>query len=188
VERVSSYENLNTIAKFCECKLPEVSVRTSTNCEVLSFFDGVSEFAKCNNTYIIKGIASDMYEYGRNFRFIEDLKGNFPKNVSSFIVWGDGGNYPVERIDRLNSYNDQDVLIMHLMTAKDYLFDEDTLLGLKWLEKSSDFCTFTCKSSVLKLSDNKVIGHIFHNEGTLAKDSISIEDFKKKLKELLKIK
>jgi len=179
---LSGCENKIDKKNTCDCELPTVRIGMSANCIVKSFLEGVSEYSYCSNTYVIKGVALDMYEYGRNIRFVEDLKGNFPENVRTFIVWGDGGyDFPQSRQDYLSIYNEQDVLIMHLAPAEEYKYELPP--GVTWFEKPGDYSTFICTWSVLKLSDGYVTGNILSNE---YRSTMSWNDFHKELQKSLK--
>jgi len=182
---LSGCENKADKKNTCDCDLPPVMIGTSVNCIVKSFLEGVSDYSNCSNTYVIKGVALDMYEYGRNIRFVEDLKGNFPENVSTFIVWGDGEPLGVERTDYLSQLNEQDVYIMHLAPAGEYQFEIPP--GVTWLEKQGDYCTFACTKCFLKLSDGYVTGYILPKEdGDGSITTMSWNDFQNKLQKVLK--
>ena len=120
-------------------------------CETWMIFQEnyVTNFQK-NEVFFIKGIAGDLYEYGRHIEIIEDLKGNLA-GESSIFVWGDGcpsSDIPcmmTRRLDNMSLYNENDTLIM-LITRAEKRFDED-------IETSSDYATFECAFSVLKLSN-----------------------------------
>ena len=131
------------------------------DCHVLSFMESVSRDFDGNTTYIIKGIVLDKYEhYGLKIRFVEDLKGNFPKNVTTFDTWGantPSTSYFLYRSDNLTIYKTQDVLIMHLLPVLDYLFLDQQRSSP---EKSGDYTTLPCTYSVLKLSDDYVTGYL----------------------------
>jgi len=109
--------------------------------------------------YLIKGIAMDIYEYGRNIKIIEDIKGNY-NGESSIFVWGEG--YPSEdsgfvsiycnRVDNITNYNEKDTLIMFL-----YRIDGEYE---GFIEKSGDYATLIGSRSTLKFSNNFVIGPI----------------------------
>ena len=114
----------NNTFEFEECIIPSMGDNQSfgypplaLDCSVTSFLDGVSRYSKCSNTYLIKGIALDAFEYGRNIKLVEDLKGNFPKNVGTFIAWGNGQpGITLERETNLSvCVDNQDVLILHLI-------------------------------------------------------------------------
>ena len=150
------------------------------NCSVFSFIEGVSEHSKCG-CYLIKGIALDVYEYGRNIRLVEDLKGNFPKNIETFIVWGDGNSFICSnRSDNLMMYEKQDVLIMLLAPAHN-LPEEMIPPGHTWFEKPEDYVTITCTSSVLKLSEGNVTGHILPSDGSPHIDTMPWIEFQTRL-------
>ena len=143
--------------------------------------------------YVIKGIALDTYKYGRKIKFLEDLKGNFPENVDTLIVWGGwSNNYPyftTARPDFLdgNDYDNHDVLIMLLQPSTTWSLYAHS--EIPWLEKYGDFSTIGCTFCVLKLSDGHVMGrHIFQEEGfyNLSKKFVSWNEFNEILKEVLK--
>ena len=163
--------------------LPQVAA----NCFVYSFMEGVS---MCSNDsiYIIKGTVLNKIEYGLNIRLIEDFKGNFPKNINTFIVWGDGNGFlESNRMDNLTLYKKQDVLIMLLNPVSD-LPPEMIPKGHTWLEKLEDYATLTCTCSVLKSSDGHVSGYILANDELWGiEQTMQYEDFQKKLNELLMI-
>ena len=124
-----------------------------------SFLVGVKNSTE-SNTYIIKGIVLDKIEYGLSIRLVEDLKGNFPKNVDTFTAWGYGNSFlESNRSDRLILYNTQDVLIMHLAPVCDLSHMKPQ--GHTWFEKPEDYATLDCEPSVLKLSDGYVTGYLF---------------------------
>ena len=135
------------------------------NCSVQSFIEGVSTYSRCNNFYLVKGIALEAYEYGRYIKLVEDLKGNFPKDVDAFIAWGDGSEgLESNRQGNLSIlYNSQDVLIMLLTTVEPYVLELPP--GITWFEKPGDYHTIMCTSSVLKLSGEHVVGHILPSKG-----------------------
>ena len=140
----------------------ETEPQLAGDCIVSSFFEGISRDLNDNN-YIIKGIVLDKVEYGLNISLVEDLKGNFPKKVNTFIIWGaddafDYVNIELNRMDNLTLYKKNDVLIMHLIpTRRD-------MSGWTPLEKPKDYTTIGCAYSVLKLSDGYVTGHILSSE------------------------
>ena len=170
----------------CECELPSLSIGMAVNCPVYSFMEGVSMYSECSNVYVIKGIALDEYEYGRNIQLVEDLKGNFPKDVDTFVAWGDGRiGIAVDRSDYLNIYDNQDVLIMLLMSVRNLA--ESVPPEFTWIEKPEDYCTFPCVKSVLRLSDGYVTGIIAPCD-VLEDQTMPWNDFQKELKKLLKSK
>ena len=144
-----------------ELQKTEIEPLLSYSCMVSSFLEGVSMYSNDNNTYIIKGIVSNKTETGLNIRLVEDLKGNFPKNVNTFFVWG-GANTFIEShiLDNLLMYNKQDALIMHLTPAL-VLPAEMIPEGHTWLGKQGDYSPLNCAYSVVKLSDDYVTGYIF---------------------------
>jgi len=61
---------------------------TGTCFRLFSFIEGVALYLNNKEVFVIKGEALEEYEYDRRIRFIEDLKGNFPKNIDTFFAWG----------------------------------------------------------------------------------------------------
>ena len=171
-----------------ECVMPSMS-GMALDCYVSSFLEGASECSKCSNVYIIKGMALDSYEYGLNIKLVEDLGGNFPKNINTFIAWGDGNSFLCSnRLDRLDMYSSQDVLIMLLTPARELPADMIPD-GNTWLEKPGDYTTLVCTASVLKLSGGYVTGFIEPNNNKKSDETfltiMSWKDFQKKLKKAL---
>jgi len=177
----------NEMDNDCECFPSMGDSRMMLNCNVSSFLEGVSTYSNCNDLYIIIGIALDANEYGRSFKLFEDLKGNFPTNMNTFSVWGDGATtFELNRMDDLRMYGDQDVLIMLLTPARDlsYMTPEGT-----WIEKPEDFTTITCTKSVLKFSDGYVTGYLTPVEGfNFVEQKMKWSDFQKELHKLLNTK
>ena len=165
----------------------------SADCIVSSFLEGLSKDYSYyenvyyyDNVYIIKGIVLDKIEYGIKISLVEDLRGNFPKNVNTFTVWGDGRTFiELNRIDNLTFYEKQDTLIMLLTPARD--LSHMTPPGHKWLEKPEDYNTLGCTFSTLKLSGNIVTGYILaNNDGWYDREQTMLyDDFEEELKELL---
>ena len=180
------------------CEKKEDDICTDPECLFNStFFESVSRNSNNRNTYIIKGIVLDNKGQGRSIRLIEDLKGNFPKGVNGFTAYGKSTVYintSFLRRDDLSLYDKHDVLIMHLTKA-----------GAPF----NFYATIDCDHSIVKLSDDYVTGHILAYEGiewsekkpleeliqyvdslVLREqqniiDTIPLDDFQKKLKELL---
>ena len=133
-------------------------------CEYKGFMDNFVDNFYCNEFYFIKGLAQNIeHEYGRNIKFIEDLKGNFPKDITSFIAWGDGYTFVcLNRVDHLNMYENQDTLLMLLCPAiylPKYLSDSVPPL-IPFYEKECDYTTMSCAHSTLKLENGNVSGYI----------------------------
>jgi len=129
------------------------------DCRVSSFFKGVSLYFNCSDVFLIKGIVLDTHKKtGLHIRFTEDLKGNFPDNINSFIMWG-ANTLGFYGADNLTIYGKQDTLILLLTSAPDLseitLPEEFTVLM-----KPEDYTTLTCTRSVVKLSGDYAIGHI----------------------------
>jgi hypothetical protein len=178
---------------FEECNMPLSDPFVALNCGFTSFMEGAAMYSKCSNCFVIKGIALETNEYGLNIQFVEDLKGNFPENVNTFIAWGDDSNFNafcVNRWDDLTIYNNQDVLIMLLTPARDW---SDMIPEYTWLEKAEDYTTLSCTFSVLKLSDGYVTGHILpfkelETTDTLPVDNMTWKEFQTRLNKIFKKK
>ena len=133
-----------------------LSMYSNANCGwVATFKENYLYYFQKDDIFFIKGVALDVFEYGRTIEVIEDLKGNFT-GESSIFVWG-GGNSPKdsgciptnERMDHIELYQENDTLIM---LVKSVTFE--------CLEAISDYTTITCGYSVLKLSNGFVTGEI----------------------------
>jgi len=164
------------------------------NCVVGSFLPATprpwSE-EQMSSIYIIKGVALDAYEYGRRIKLVEDLIGNFPKNVDVITVWGGvnkNGMYTAldygrqEYLACYDCYKEGDILVMALKQATgldEYLARMHTdgfpsgsieerkkALEGNWVETSEDFTTFPCTHSVLWLRNSYVLGHIRFERST----------------------
>ena len=148
----------------------------TTDCRVASFMEGVSKYSNCCNLYVIRGIAMEGHEYGRKFMLVEDLKGNFPKNVHTFIAWGASQSEGIvsERVEHMFMYTEQSELIMLLSPVQ-----EPTRF-----ESLEDYTTLSCTHSVLRLSDGNVSGNILDKDGYIV--IMKWKDFQKKLKKELK--
>lgn len=110
------------------------------------------------DVFFIQGTVLETYQqYGKKIEITTDLKGNFPKEKTNFIAWGD--LYPTssysDRFDNLRLYNDQDTLLMLLLPVPDL---ENYFPNS--VEKWGDYKTFPLAFSVLKLSSDTVIGYI----------------------------
>ena len=171
--------------------------KTSGSCgpDAVTFFQGITYHSNYRDVYIIKGIVLEKIEHGLKIELkiglVEDLKGNFPENISTLIVWG-GGSYFLEdnRLDNLSLYDKQDTLIM-LLTTPQEMPAEMIPPEYTWLEKPEDYTTLPCTFSVLKLSDDYVEGYILPPDDGIhiyINSTMLFEDFQKKLNELLKIK
>jgi len=123
----------------------------------VSFTENYFENIQKDEIIFIKGMALDIYKYGRNIKVIEDLKGNFA-DKSTIFVWGiaptDGrcGTGP-PRWDYITLYNMNDTLIMILAKARKR-FSGD-------VEKKGDYTTITLAYSILRLSNDTVTGVIY---------------------------
>ncbi len=88
-------------------------ITLAADCIEASFIENYSYCVENNRIFYIKGIALDIFEYGRTIKVIEDLKGNFD-GESSIFVWGSGypskDNYICisnERFDDIIKYYDK---------------------------------------------------------------------------------
>ena len=138
-----------------------ISVHSNASClfTLKSFTENYSNNFQKNEIFFIKGVALEIYEYGRTIKVIEDLKGNLD-DKSSIFVWGGGA--PSEesgficianaRSESMLWYNENDTLIM--LVGKPYVHEE-------CIETSGDYATFECGYSILKLSNGLVTGRIF---------------------------
>ena len=68
------------------------SVYSYADCDVKSFKENYVSNIQKNEVFFIKGVALEIFEYGRTIKVIEDLKGNYT-GESSIFVWG-AGNPP----------------------------------------------------------------------------------------------
>jgi len=131
---------------------------------VTSFLESYShamnkELLKFPESFVIKGIAGEVYKYGRKIHVIEDMKGNFD-GPSTIFVWG--GNtklvYPLHRMDYITRYQKNDVLIMMLFRiANERIFPCDCFRSI---EKPGEYVTIANGHSVVKISNNIVSGFI----------------------------
>jgi len=138
--------------------LSMLSTHSNACCEkVILFKENYLDNFQKDEVFFIKGVALDVFEYGRTIKVIEDLKGNLV-DESYIFVWGagrpsDGRPYlPTLRMEDMLSYNENDTLIMLL--TKPYVREEG-------IETSDDYATFPCSFSVLKLSNGLVTGYIY---------------------------
>ena len=137
-----------------------LSALSKASCEKVILFkeNYLNNFQK-DEVFFIKGVALDVFEYGRTIEVIEDLKGNFT-DESSIFVWGDGHPSPGsgffcisnERMDNIIQYNENDTLIM--LVKKPYVHEG-------CFEDLDDYATFPCAFSVLELSNGFVTGYIY---------------------------
>ena len=109
-----------------------------------------------NYYFFIKGLVLESYqEYGKKIQIIDDLKGNFPKEDTTFIACGYNNNSSTRtRFDDLKLYNSGDTLLM-LLNQRIYpsWIPED-------YETIGDYITLNSAFSVLQLSNNSVSGYI----------------------------
>ena len=135
------------------------SIHSKASCdEEISFKENYSKNFQKDKVFFIKGVALEVYEYGRTIKVVEDLKGNFYDEPFIF-VWG--GGFPSEgsgfigietnRSDVITWHQENDTLIMLL--GRPIVFEEG-------IETSGDYATMECTFSVLKLSNGFVTGCI----------------------------
>ena len=135
-----------------------LSVYSYADCSETSFKENYLKNFQKNEVFFIKGVALDVFEYGRTIKVIEDLKGNYT-GESSIFVWGTG--FPsnvsefeacmtVERWDIITQYQENDTL---LILVSPVVFEN-------CLETFGDYATITCAYSVLKLLNGFVTGYI----------------------------
>ena len=144
---------------FLICFLSIYSMHSYADCDVKSFKENYVSNIQKNEVFFIKGVALEIFEYGRTIKVIEDLKGNYI-GESSIFVWGGGdpseGSGFVcisnERSDNITQYQENDTLIM--IVVKSYRYESCPI------EDSNDYATIACAYSVLKLSNGFVTGHI----------------------------
>ena len=116
--------------------------------------------------FFVKGVALEVYEYGRTVKVIEDLKGNFD-DESFIFVWGAGfpseesgfTGFETNRCDLITLHQEKDTLIMLLGAPVVFEFEEGS-----GIEAHGDYATIECAYSVLKLSNGLVTGRIFPAE------------------------
>jgi hypothetical protein len=135
--------------------LPMLSMCLYADCREISFKENYLKYFQKDEVFFIKGIALDVFEYGRTIKVIEDLKGNFT-GESSIFVWGAGnppggkGCMSIERCDVITQYQKNDTLIM--------------LVGpvaiKNCFETFGDYTTIPCAYSILKFSNGFVSGYI----------------------------
>ena len=165
----------------CEKQIDEEP--SPADCFVYSFLEGVSTHSRCGDEcYLIKGMVQEHYEHGLNIRLVEDKKGNFPENTSTFTVWGAGFYGIKNRTDNILRYNKGDTLILHLVPI--YKQEESCLLNPGLInERPGDFAVIPCTSSALILSNGYVTGHIVLFGGWSA--TMRYDEFKTEIEKLL---
>ena len=128
------------------CKKTSISsCDIAWDCSTLkSFTESYSDNFKTNGVFFIKGVTLDAEKDGCNIKIIEDLKGNFVSK-SNIFVWHSGS-------DIIRYYEKNDTLIM-------------LLNGCRKIDEDIDYATLTCTHSVLKLSNDSVIGYIYPDKG-----------------------
>jgi hypothetical protein len=125
------------------------------NCfQKLGFVDNYKMNINREDVFFIKGvtIGYNYHGYGREIKPIEDLKGNFPKELSTFVLWGAGDTSA--RIDHLQSNTEKDTLIVLIkpVVSVDYPYTE---------QKIGDYTTIDCAYSMLYMEDGLVGGPSF---------------------------
>ena len=104
------------------------------------------------NAFFIQGLVLESHlEYAKKMQLIVDLKGNFPKETTTFFAWGKSEWWSPENVDDLRLYNNQDTLFMFLYPAY-----YNTTYGMK----TGDYITLPMSHSVVKLSNDSVSGYI----------------------------
>ena len=185
----------------------ECNVQMSTgsaDCIPISFMEGVSYHSKCN-CYIIRGTVQDVTlhrnEYGSHqwtsftIKLKEDLKGNFPDNVHTFVTWVNSliGWNVSSSIDYWTYYGNQSVVIF--MYSLSELSAISHQYGYSWeteLKNTEDFETHGCVNSVVKISGNYAIGRIFpfsyedSKKSSWENDIVLLSTFQKRIKEILR--
>jgi len=135
--------------------------------------------------YFVKGLVLECQnEYGKRIEIIDDLKGNFPKGITHFTVWGDPHpeDYLTSRFDNLRLYNNQDTLLMLLGRINRDFKSFQSNIDKRFPdidERQGDFETFPLAFSVLRLSKNTVNGYITSVFGK--KQTMSCEEFQELL-------
>lgn len=130
---------------------------TQADCLHCSFKENYAKNINREDVFFVKGKVADNVLYGKRIEILEDFKGSF-KDKSPVTVWGSGG--ASNRIDDMRIYNLSDTLIMlltHSDQEEDMLRTNNTEL---WNEKETDYITYGCCASVLKLSNGQVTGFI----------------------------
>jgi len=161
------------------CNMPYSDGIGSYDCHISSFLDGISMYAKCSNTYLVKGsVLNAQEDYGLQIKLIEDLKGNFPKDIQTFTVWGKKDDCLIahDRCDNLKFINQHQTLMMLLTNAGSSIYS----LSEHCFETPDDYTTLWCTCSVLELSIGKVTGYI-----VFGRETMSCEDFQTKMNEVL---
>jgi hypothetical protein len=131
-----------------------LSVYSYADCWERSFKENYLNNFQKNEVFFIKGIALDVFEYGRTIKVVEDLKGNFT-GESSIFIWGagnpsGGGCMTVERCDVITQYQKNDTLIILV----------SPVTTENCFETFGDYTTITCAYSILRLSNGFVSGYI----------------------------
>jgi len=170
---------------------PQKAKEEFMSCLFVPFIDSYLIQFQCDNVYFVKGIAQDtVYEYGRNIKLLEDLKGNFPQDIGTiFTAFGAGyfnHNDFVLRVDYLPIYKKQDTLLMLLISGMNYWEVRDLYIPQREDEEAG-YVTTDCCHSVLQLSNDSVIGRIYYKEDIGYKvypDTIPYKYFQKRLQEI----
>jgi len=117
-----------------------------------------------NRNFFIQGMVLESYnQHGKMVQIINDFKGNFSKETTTFITYGDfTPDFESLKYDDLKMYNSNDTLLMLLM------------------QDGNNYATFNYGFSVLKLSNNSVIGYI--TSCYKGEEAMTWEDFQTLLK------
>jgi len=137
-----------------------LSMHSNASCAYLrSFQEAYLKDSPKDDIFFIKGVAWDVFEYGRYIEVIEDLKGNLA-DESPIFVWGGGcpsdrDKYVCMSSSRMvmTQYNENDTLIM-IVNKISVSYDG-------FIETTDDYAIIGCACSVLKLSNGFVTGLIF---------------------------
>jgi hypothetical protein len=89
---------------------------------------------------------SSFGSYGKRIRPVDDLTGNFSRDLSSVVLWGDGdASGCVDKLQWYDDGNDAIPVLMRPFDAADYACPTG--------KKSGDFETIPCAGSTFRLSD-----------------------------------
>jgi len=145
----------------------------SVSCEFHSFL----ESASWQTHVIVAEMLEETYQHGRKVRVIEDLAGNFPKDISTFMAWGAPGGTAVWGLDANRSgfvlscsdclkTGDRLVLLLaypyNIRDSNRKLSDFFPELepDYEWILTLLHLVTQICSESALRLEDGYVIGSI----------------------------
>jgi len=156
------------------------------SCEFFSFLESASRvlYYSAEDTedrfihphVIIAEVLAETYLHGRKIRVIEDLAGNFPKDISTFMAWGSPGEggRPIWGLDSnrigflscSDCYKTGDRLVLILVrpynrnnrTLSDYFPELEP--DYEWILTSEHLVLLGCATSVLWLKGGFVMGNI----------------------------